>query len=290
MIVRETLPDGSLLLRGGGGGFIFQRPKPGTLIVRIAGADLGQFGSVPLELVESELGGGVPLSLYVDASSATAVRDEVAELWVDFLVRHRDRLRRCTFLASERSLPVASAFGRCAAVMGERLTVLWDREEFERAAGTVVEAVAPPQARETLAHGVVRMRCANTAFTYLPLGPDVLHVIIEGMDRGELGDAPLREIARHFSPGRSLELEVDASGAQGATEPVADAWTRWFRTNRERLGRVTILVAAEHLHQTIELSRLLSGTGELIRIVTDRAHFSPPERARLVQRMRPPRE
>jgi hypothetical protein len=76
------------------------------------------------------------------------------------------------------------------------------------------------------------LSAGDCTFVFERPAAGVLVVTIRGFDKGELGDAPLKEISSHFGLGRPLELFVDASQAGGAAKEVSDAWTRFFAERR----------------------------------------------------------
>lgn len=127
--------------------------------------------------------------------------------------------------------------------------------------------------RETLPDGSTLLRSARCRFTMTRVRPGALLVRIEGYDGGEFGDAPfdhmLAEMAR-FAP---LDLFVDTSDALGATTPVREAWTEWFRVQRPRLACVHLLGGSKYMTSTLNISKELSRTGDLIRVHAARDSF-----------------
>ena len=109
----------------------------------------------------------------------------------------------------------------------------------------------------------------------------VLVVKIRGLDKGELGDAPLKEIAADFGLGRPLELFVDASEAVGAAIEVSDAWTRFFAERQRDLKRVHVLVGSRVVQLTVAIAQHLSRTGSLVQLYSDPEIFA--DRLRLAR-------
>jgi hypothetical protein len=127
--------------------------------------------------------------------------------------------------------------------------------------------------RTTLEDGTVRLASERCAFTYHRLRPGVVLVRIEGLDRGEFGTRTVDELREDLSRFGPIEVFFDLGDTSGATVNVSDMWTEWFREHRANLKSVSILVRSKFVHLTIEVSKLFSRTGELIRIYLDEARF-----------------
>jgi hypothetical protein len=110
-----------------------------------------------------------------------------------------------------------------------------------------------------------------------------MDIRIDGIDRGQFGEAPLDEIAIALLKEQPLELFVDASRASMPTVEVSRQWTRFFSANRERLSRVSVLVSSRSVELTVAIAQHLSQTGRLIQIYSDEELFEarrrqPPKR------------
>lgn len=130
--------------------------------------------------------------------------------------------------------------------------------------------------REDQPDGSIRLSSEDCAFTYHRLRPGVLLIEIAGNDAGQFGAATQDEAAKEFARyDRPLTLFIDAADAWGPATQVMEHWTAWFQANRHRLERVCMLVLAEAkvLQLTIAIAKHLSGTGELIRVVSERSQF-----------------
>jgi hypothetical protein len=103
--------------------------------------------------------------------------------------------------------------------------------------------------------------------------PGVLDIAIDGVDRGQFGEAPLDEIAMTLLKDRPLELFVDASRASMPTVEVSRQWTRFFTLNRDALKRVSVLVSSRSVELTVAIAQHLSQTGKLIQIYSDEELF-----------------
>lgn len=116
--------------------------------------------------------------------------------------------------------------------------------------------------------GTVTLKDDRCTFTFRS-SPGVLDIRIEGVDRGQLGSAPLDEIARALVRDRPLELFVDATRASMPTVEVSRDWTRFFSLNQKDLQRVSVLVSSKSVELTIAIAQHLSQTGKLIQIYSD---------------------
>ena len=126
----------------------------------------------------------------------------------------------------------------------------------------------PAIPREVAADGVVTLRDAACTFTFRR-GAGLMEIRIEGIDKGQLGSAPLDEIAVALIRERPLELFVDATRASMPAPNVSREWTRFFSLNRDALTRVSVLVSSKSVELTIAIAQHLSQTGKLIQIYSD---------------------
>jgi hypothetical protein len=127
--------------------------------------------------------------------------------------------------------------------------------------------------REVRGDGTVRLQGAACTFTFVRLRPGALLVRIAGNDKGELGTAPIDEICAEIARFGQIELFIDASEAVGADRQASDLWTAWFRDNQAKLKRVSIVATSKLVHLVVSISKLVSNTGDLIRIYSDIAAF-----------------
>ena len=134
------------------------------------------------------------------------------------------------------------------------------------------------------AHTTTQQSAGGCAFTFERPAPGVMVVTIQGFDKGELGDGPLREIATGFGLGGPLELFIDASQASGAVPEVSDAWTRFFAERRRDLKSVHVLVGSKVVQLTVAIAQHLSNTGSLVQLYSDAAIFA--DRLRLARERR----
>ncbi len=132
---------------------------------------------------------------------------------------------------------------------------------------------ALPITRRTHPDGTTELAAAGLRFVYQRPRPGVLLMRIHGDDRNQLGDAPFAELDAELARHPALDLFVDTAASPGAISEVREAWTDWLRRNRHRLARVTILAATRYLEVTINVAKLFSRTGDLIRVHSDRGRF-----------------
>ena len=132
-----------------------------------------------------------------------------------------------------------------------------------------------------IAHTTTQQSAGGCTFTFERPAPGVMVVTIQGFDKGELGDGPLREIATGFGLGGPLELFIDASQASGAVPDVSNAWTRFFAERRKDLKSVHVLVGSKVVQLTVAIAQHLSNTGSLVQLYSDASIFA--DRLRLAR-------
>ncbi|HUQ73732.1 MAG TPA: hypothetical protein VM183_03325 [Burkholderiales bacterium] len=134
------------------------------------------------------------------------------------------------------------------------------------------------------AHTTTQLTAGGCTFTFERPAVGVMVVTIQGFDKGELGDGPLKTISSSFGLGGPLELFIDASGASGAAKEVSDAWTRFFAERQKDLKRVHVLVGSKVVQLTIAIAQHLSRTGNLVQLYSDPEIFA--DRLRLAREQR----
>jgi hypothetical protein len=122
-------------------------------------------------------------------------------------------------------------------------------------------------------HGRVRLVSNDCVFLFERLRAASLLVTCKGHDRGQFGDAALVEMGAELGLWRPLELWYDARRTFNADVRVSERWAAWFHANRAGLASVNILTASRFVHMTVSVAKLLSRTGELIRIYTEQQPF-----------------
>jgi hypothetical protein len=127
--------------------------------------------------------------------------------------------------------------------------------------------------REALEDGTIRLSTERCSYTYRRPRPGVVFLRITGDDRGEFGNVPRDELRGDISRYAPVELFIEMDETTGGNLPVQEAWTGWFSDNRPALKSVNILTRSKYMHVSIEIVKLFSRTGELIRVYLDPASF-----------------
>jgi hypothetical protein len=111
------------------------------------------------------------------------------------------------------------------------------------------------------------------AFRFSRPRPGVFLVRMEGYDRGELGQALFERIEAEISQVGAIELFVDTRAAHGSVTTVRESWTQWFARRRGSLLRVHLLAGTRFLRVTMDITKQLSRTGDLIVVHYDEPSF-----------------
>jgi hypothetical protein len=127
--------------------------------------------------------------------------------------------------------------------------------------------------KETLEDGTVRLTGERCSYTYQRPRPGVVFVRLAGDDKGEFGNAPRDELRGDISRYAPIELFFEMDESTGANLPVQEAWTEWFSSHRPALKSVNVLTHSKFMHITVEIAKLFSRTGELIRVYMDPTPF-----------------
>ncbi|MDQ3026960.1 MAG: hypothetical protein M3R58_10730 [Pseudomonadota bacterium] len=84
------------------------------------------------------------------------------------------------------------------------------------------------------------IRDDRCTFAFNRIAPGALEIVIDGIDTGQFGTAPLDEISMALVRERPLELFVDATRASMPAVTVSKEWTRYFALNQKDLVRVSV--------------------------------------------------
>jgi hypothetical protein len=280
---RELLEDGSTRLIDAEGALLFRRPRPGVLVMSGSGRDRGQFGDVPFRDIEAEASRFEPLDLFIDTSGLDFVDSAVVSRWTAWLRELPASVHSLGILHGADMTGVNVAVAAHLARHAGRLRVHPDRTRFEddihRVAPMFAGLDAPlapamtPARRTETADGGVILEASSARLEVRPLRVGHVVVTIEGYDRGEFGATPFDEIHRRAGAQTGWRLFLDLRSARGAAAHVADAWTRWFASQRPALEAVDVLVESRTVHVTVSYARHVSGTHHLIRVHRDQGSF-----------------
>jgi len=127
--------------------------------------------------------------------------------------------------------------------------------------------------REVRSDKSVRIWDEKCSFEYFRLRPGVVLIVISGQDEGQFGLQTIDELREDISRFAPIELFFEMRHTAAGSMPVQEAWTEWIRENRSALKGVSFLVRSKYMHVTIEIAKLFSRTGELMRVYLDAAPF-----------------
>lgn len=127
--------------------------------------------------------------------------------------------------------------------------------------------------REEDGTGGVRLVAEECTFIYRRPAPGVVHIQILGHDRGQFGTAVIEELSADLAAYAPVELFFDTTDVFLAVTSVSELWTKWISNNRASLKSVNIFVRSKFVHLTVEVAKLFSRTGNLIRVYLDPQHF-----------------
>jgi hypothetical protein len=120
----------------------------------------------------------------------------------------------------------------------------------------------------------LRLKGQGATMVLTRLGPAIVLLSATGHDKGQFGDAPFEWLEREMGRHGVIEVFVDTREMFNATQTVADGWSEWIKRHRARLRRMSLLVSSKYVEMTLEVAKLFSRTGDLMRIYTDAPAFS----------------
>jgi hypothetical protein len=132
-VTKQALPDGRVSMTAGRGEFMFQRLRPGALLVTISGEDKGQFGTASLDEIRMEIMRYGPLELLIDAEQALLVTTEVSNEWTRFFSTSRTQLKRVSVLTGSKLMTLTVAISQHLSQTGNLIQIYSDRAVFDEA-------------------------------------------------------------------------------------------------------------------------------------------------------------
>lgn len=130
---REIRKDGSISLQSPGCTFVYQRLRPGVLLVTITGDDKGEFGMAPLQELDAEIARGGPLALFVDTRAARGAATSVTEDWTAWFAANQKNLRSVTILATSKFVHLIVSIAKHLSRTGEMIRIYTEDAPFTEA-------------------------------------------------------------------------------------------------------------------------------------------------------------
>ena len=130
-IKREILPGGDVRLSSGDSAFLYQRRRPGVLLITISGYDAGNFGTATLDEILTAINREGRLELFVDAREASGAATSVSEDWTRFFSANREKLTRVHVLVGDsRVLQLTIAIAQHLSRTGNLIQIYSDAGSF----------------------------------------------------------------------------------------------------------------------------------------------------------------
>jgi hypothetical protein len=130
------------------------------------------------------------------------------------------------------------------------------------------------RSREVLVDGSVRFSSDKCSIWISRLRPGLVLVDILGHDTGGFAPGPLDELQSEIARYGTIEVFIDTRNTFNATPAVAEEWTQWISRNSRAIQRLHVLVESKYVQMTVEVGKLFSRTGELMRIYTHAPAFA----------------
>jgi hypothetical protein len=118
----------------------------------------------------------------------------------------------------------------------------------------------------------LRFVSLDCTMTIDELAPGVVLMVIEGIDIGQLGEAPFRTMAQLLAD-RRVELFIDARHARGPSMDVSGDWAVWLGRHRNALRHVSMLTGSRFVQLTADFVRRFAELGDIMRIYTEPSAF-----------------
>ena len=108
-------------------------PASGVVVLTIAGRDVGEFGSVPMDRLEQYLSDDRLVELYIDARHTKGASVEVSNDWAQWLGAQRDRFAHISMLTGSRFIQVTAGFVRSFSGLEDIMRIYTEAAAFDEA-------------------------------------------------------------------------------------------------------------------------------------------------------------
>jgi hypothetical protein len=130
-VIKKISSTGNVEITSGKCTFVFDRIRPGLLLVTISGMDKGQFGSTVLDEIRFELVRHSPLELFIDAKNAIGATVDVSQEWTRFFSRNRTQLSRVSILVGSEIVELTVAIAQHLSRTGKLIQIYSDPDIFQ---------------------------------------------------------------------------------------------------------------------------------------------------------------
>ena len=131
-VQRDVLDPRTVRLASGPCSFTYRRQKPGVLLLKISGDDIGQFGSATLDELNAEFDRFGAMNLFVDTQDAVGPATEVMESWTAYFAANRKKFKRIVVLILPESklLHLTVSIVQHLSGIGRLLQIFSDPDRF----------------------------------------------------------------------------------------------------------------------------------------------------------------
>jgi hypothetical protein len=113
--------------------FHIERRRPGVLLLRIEGHDVGEFGNLPMRCLEALMPEDLPAELFIDARATRGASMQVSNDWAAWLGRNRHRLASIRMLSGSRYVHFTAEFVRRFSELEKLMQVDEQAADFDAA-------------------------------------------------------------------------------------------------------------------------------------------------------------
>jgi hypothetical protein len=96
---------------------------------------------------------------------------------------------------------------------------------------------------------------------------------ISGVDIGEFGERPMRELMEFLRGPDRVRLFIDARDVRGASMTVGSAWATWLRSHKILFEDISMLAGTRYVQITADCVRRFAALESTMRIYTEPAVF-----------------
>ena len=113
----------------------------------------------------------------------------------------------------------------------------------------------------------------NCDLTIQQFRKGIVLIQITGVDVGEFGDSPMRDLRTSLENAGEIDLFIDARNVRGASIDVSCEWAKWLMAHKVHLREIHMLTGSRFIEVTAGFVRRFADLEGVMKIYTEAPAF-----------------
>jgi hypothetical protein len=132
-IRKRFMPHAPVEFEGTSCTLSLDEPRPGVIVMRIRGHDVGEFGTAPMDALRQYIEGQSQVELFIDARHTKGATVDVSSEWSQWLAANRSQFVRISMLTGSRLVNITADFARRFSGLQDVMRIHTDEHAFDDA-------------------------------------------------------------------------------------------------------------------------------------------------------------